>query len=119
MPDQEQNFEASRHIIIYMDLIFQRTKFVNPLCDVRQSKVQSTVHFVIRTNNILAIKTLISQIAVTNYWNMFYHVLVSKSFNKHFYLSLRLATFLPTFQKRPLPITPYSAATSLTYLHCV
>jgi len=31
MPDQEQNREASRHVIIYMDLIFQMVKFVTPL----------------------------------------------------------------------------------------
>jgi hypothetical protein len=59
MPDQEQNCEAPRHVIIYMNLIFQMIEFVTLLYDVRQSKVQSTVHFVIRTNNILAIKTLI------------------------------------------------------------
>jgi len=57
MPDQEQNLEASCHVIIYMDLIFQMIKFITPLYDVRQFKVQSTVHFVIRTANILAIKS--------------------------------------------------------------
>jgi hypothetical protein len=31
MPDQEQNPEASRHVIVYMDLIFQVVKFVTPL----------------------------------------------------------------------------------------
>jgi hypothetical protein len=56
MPDQEQNREASCHVIIYMDLTFQMVKLVTPLYEVRQSKVQRTVYFVMRTTSILAIK---------------------------------------------------------------
>jgi hypothetical protein len=108
MPDQEQNNEASRHVIIYMDLIFQMVKLVTPLYDMRQSKVQRNVHFVVCTTGtlILAIKCWFLQIAVTNHWNSFYRVLILKRFIKHFYIFLGMATFSPTFQKDKLPITP-------------
>jgi hypothetical protein len=59
MPDQEQNHEASRYVIIYMDLIFQMVKYVTPLYNVRHSEVQRTVYFVFRTTSILRIKMLI------------------------------------------------------------
>ena len=118
MPEQEQNREASRYVIIYMDLIFQMVKFVTPLYDVQQSRVQRTVHFVMRTTSILAIRMLI----FTNRNNESLEPVLLCINLKRFQINTFTFPsdwlhFRQNFRNM-LPITPYTAATSLTYLHC-